>query len=89
MEALALPFIAAVLGLMIGCIRKMVTRFALLVIALAMPGLWYFAVAVSVHARGGEEGGLPYLFGIPLAAVWAIVVAVSFLVARSRRQRSA
>ena len=87
MEALALPLVAAVLGFMIGCIRKKVTRFALLAIALAMPGLWYFAV--SVGARGGEVGTFPFIFGIPLAAVWAIVVAVSFLVARGRRQRPA
>ena len=87
MEALVLPFIAAILGFMIGCIRKKVTRFTLLAIALAMPGLWYFAV--SVDARGGEERGFPLVFGIPLAAVWAIVVAVSFLVARGRRQRPA
>jgi hypothetical protein len=58
----------------------------LLVTALAMPGLWYFAVS---HTSGGEEGAFPFLFGIPLAAVWAIVVAVSFLVARGRRQHSA
>jgi hypothetical protein len=87
MEALALPFIAAILGFTIGRIRKKVTRLALLAIALAMPGLWYFAV--SVNASGGEGRGFPLLFGIPLAAVWAIVVAVSFLVVRGRRQRPA
>jgi hypothetical protein len=85
MEALALPFIAAILGFMIGGIRKSGTRLALLAIALAMPGLWYFAV--SVDARGGEEWAFPFVFGIPLAAVWAIFVAVSFLIARGRRQQ--
>jgi EamA domain-containing membrane protein RarD len=83
MELFVLPLIAVILGFMIGCIGKKVTRLALLAITLAIPGLWY--IAVSVNAPGGEKWAFAIGFGIPLAAAWAIAVVGSFLIARGRR----
>ena len=85
MELFALPLVAVILGFTIGRIGKKVTRLALLAIALSMPGLWY--LAVSVAAPGGEAWSFAIGFGIPLAAIWAIAVTVSFLIGRGRRQQ--